>query len=440
MAGGALAAVLLTGANAQSTAKESPKGSSPTVTTPTEFALNSLAESVNVTVENPGALVPFFEQLYRHQRGEMPGPVRILQYGDSHTAADDFTGELRDRLQSTFGNGGSGFSMAGRPWRTYRHYGVRSGSSKGWHTDGLVTRSGDGIYGLGGISMTAHAPRESLYIEDDAADFELYYYRQPGGGMIQIYDNGEPVDLVSTDGDPAPAYYRLDATPGPHRFEVETMDDGPVRLFGWVAENGTGITYETLGINGARASVINRWDEGTLADNLARRNPDLIVLAYGTNEAGDRTVTLESYRAMFTDLLRKFRADAPTAALLVIGPPDRSQRTRRGWQTMDRVGVIAEAQRLAAREVGAAFIDLRAKMGGAGSMLEWAKTDLAQNDHVHFTGSGYRLLADTVFSDVISQYDVFLAARAEVMAGYAIPVVPGPPPPLEPQPLAAGTQ
>jgi lysophospholipase L1-like esterase len=432
VAGGALASVLLTGAQAQSSRRESPKGGSPTKMTPLEFALNSLARTANQPIENAAALVPFFEQLYRHQRGEMPGPVRILQYGDSHTAADDFTGELRDRLQQAFGDGGSGFSMAGRPWRTYRRYDVRSGSTKGWRTDGLVTRPGDGVYGLAGISMTATSARESVFIEDDASGFELYYYRQPGGGSVQIYDCGVPVDLLSTDGEPGPAYYHVQAGPGRHRLEVETLEERPVRLFGWVAENATGITYEPLGINGAQASVINRWDEATLAENIAHRNPDLIVLAYGTNDAGDRNNTLESYQAIFAGLLRKLRAAAPTASLLVIGPPDRSTRVRRTWQTLARVSSIIEAQRRAAREVGAAFIDLRAKMGGEGSMLQWARTELAQNDHVHFSGPGYRLLAEAVYRDLMTHYNQFLEARAAIMADSALGEAPGFPPPPEP--------
>ena len=59
------------------------------------------------------------------------------------------------------------------------------------------------------------------------------------------------MEQISTDGDPGPAYYHLDDDPGPHRVEVETLDRAPVRLFGWVAEKATGVTYETLGINGA---------------------------------------------------------------------------------------------------------------------------------------------------------------------------------------------
>ena len=264
-----------------------------------EAVYEHVASGANIPVENPAALIPFFEQLYRHQQGEMPGPLRILQYGDSHTAADEWTGEMRARLQEKFGDGGSGYSFAGRPYNGYRREDVRSGSTSGWHTDGLVGRSGDGVYGLGGISMSVRTPREAVYVEADASDFELYYYQQPGGGSLQLYDNGVPLERISTAGDPSPAYYRLEDMPGPHRLELETLDHAPVRLFGWVAEKPTGVTYETLGINGAQASIVLDWNEETLRSNIERRNPALIVLAYGTNEAGQKAWTLESYRDMF---------------------------------------------------------------------------------------------------------------------------------------------
>src|ERR1022692_4639607 len=48
------------------------------------------------------------------------------------------------------------------------------------------------------------------------------------------------------------------------------------RLFGWVAEKSTGVTYETLGINGASASIILDWNAETLRSNIERRNPALI--------------------------------------------------------------------------------------------------------------------------------------------------------------------
>jgi lysophospholipase L1-like esterase len=389
-----------------------------------DYVFQNVAQGAAIPVENSAALIPFFEQLYRHQRGEVSGPVHILHYGDSHTAADEWTGDLRLRFQEKFGDGGSGFSLAGRPWNSYRRMDVRSGSTRGWHTDGLVGRAGDGVYGLGGVSLTTASAHEAIYLDANAAEFELFYYQQPGGGTLQIYDNGMPLEQVSTDGEPGPAYYRLEAIPGMHRVEAETLDRGPVRLFGWVAENTTGVTYEELGINGAEASIVLGWNAETLRSNIERRNPALIVLAYGTNEAGRKDWTLESYREMYSQLISRLRADAPTATILVVGPPDRTQKVRKiGWQTMEKIDVIAEAQRQAALANGCAFWDLRAKMGGKGSMLKWVAAGMAQADHVHFTGPGYRMLGDAVFRDVMSQYDIFLQARAAIVAN-ATPTIP----------------
>jgi lysophospholipase L1-like esterase len=381
-----------------------------------EAVFEHVSSGVDIPVENSAALIPFFEQLYRHQQGEMQGPLHILQYGDSHTAADEWTGELRTRFQEKFGDGGSGYSLAGRPYNGYRREDVRSGSTRGWHTDGLVGRTGDGVYGLGGISMSVRTPGEDVYVDADASQFELFYYQQPDGGALQLYDNGMPVDRILTEGLAGPAYYRFDAVPGQHKLEVETLDQAPVRLFGWVAEKQTGVTYETLGINGAQASIMLDWNEETLRSNIERRNPALIVLEYGTNEAGQKYWTLESYRDMFTKVIQRLRDAAPTATILVIGPPDRGIRTRLGWGPMDKLDMIVQAQREAALATGCPFWDTRAKMGGKGSMQEWVTAGMAQNDHVHFVAPAYHILGDAIFRDLMSQYDVFLKARGSIVA------------------------
>jgi hypothetical protein len=52
-------------------------------------------------------------------------------------------------------------------------------------------------------------------------------------------------------------------------------------------------------------------------------------------------------------------------------------------------------------------------------MLKWVAAGMAQADHVHFTGPGYRMIGDAVFRDVMSQYDIFLKARAAIVANVA---------------------
>jgi len=391
-----------------------PKGPAVSPATRAEAA-QGVAEKVvtgaSIPVENPAALVPFFEQLYRHQNGELPGPLKDLHYGDSHTAADEWTGDLRAHFQEMFGDGGSGYAFAGSPYRGYRRFDLRSGATRGWKTEGVVGHLGDGLNGLGGISISTNSPRESVYLAVECQEFELYYLQQPGGGSVQIFDNGMPVDQISTDGNLAPGYYHYETEAGPHRFEVETLDHAPVRLFGWVTEKPTGVTYESLGINGVQASIILNWNIDVLRSNLERRNPALIVLAYGTNEAGRKDWTLESYRDMYVQLVRRLREDAPTATILVVGPPDRYLHSRKGWMVLENVDMIVEAQREAALAEGCAFWDMRAKMGGKGSMKQWVQAGMGQLDYVHFTAPGYKKIGDAVFRDLMSQYDIFVNAR-----------------------------
>jgi lysophospholipase L1-like esterase len=383
---------------------------------PSRYTVEEVLEVARQTpLENVAALIPFFEQLYRSQDGSGDSRIHILHYGDSHTAADEWTGFLRALFQNRFGDAGSGWTHAGRPWNSFRRLDLRSFASSGWYSDGLVGRNGDGLYGLGGVSITARRPGESVSLEVLCDSLEIFYLRQPGGGTLSFYDNGVFVERVSTDGETGPGYFRYSAVPGPHRFHLETTDSSPVRLFGWVAEQGQGVTYETLGINGAQASIIFNWEENLLANHIGKRNPALIVLAYGTNDAGNSDWNRDNYRDMFASLIHRFRRMAPAASILVIGPPDRSIRTRAGWQVYDRVERIIEAQREAALGTGCAFWDMRAKMGGKGSMRRWVSAGLAQPDYVHFTAAGYRLLGGAVFQDLMEHYGTFVKVRSELI-------------------------
>ena len=373
----------------------------------------------NNNVENPGALVPFFEQLYREKAGQAEGSVRILHFGDSHTAADEWTGDLRELFQSAFGNGGPGFSLAGHPFRGYRRFDVSGGGSRGWHTEGLARAAGDGFFGLGGVSISTSLAGESVHIEAECDLLEIFYLQQPDGGELGLYDNSERVGEISTNGESGPGYFSYRPTPGPHYFELRTLRRAPVRLFGWAADRSKGVTYEALGINGAEAAVMFKWDEKMLASNLEHRNPALIVLAYGTNEAGSPHWDRQSYEEMFSALLARLRQYVPTASILAIGPPDRYYRYKRVLQPLDKVAQIVEAQREACRANGVAFWDTRARMGGRGSMKNWVLAGLAQRDYVHFLGQGYRLLGNTLFKDVMQNYDDFVKVRESAVESVA---------------------
>ncbi len=361
------------------------------------------------SIENAVALTPFFEQLASGQ------PLHILHFGDSHTASDDWANAMRVTLQSRFGNGGPGFALAGHPFLGYRRYDITGGSTKLWRTEGTLGHLSDGRYGLGGVSIATSLPGQIVTLKTECAELKLYYLRQPGGGNLSFAVDGAEVWKIATDGDAAPAYFAYTPAAGPHQYTLKTLDAAPVKLFGWSAENRSGITYEDFGINGAQASMILAWDEQILADHLAQRNPALIVVAYGTNEAVNARWTPESLSGDFGRVLERFQHAAPKASMLVIGPPDGEFRSH-GRLHPGRLSDVTAVMREVALNHGCAFWDWRERMGGAGSIAEWVKAGYAQPDRIHLSGSGYKLIGEMLVKELLEQYGRF---QAEKPAGQA---------------------
>jgi lysophospholipase L1-like esterase len=168
------------------------------------------------------------------------------------------------------------------------------------------------------------------------------------------------------------------------------------------------VIYDVLGINGARAVRLMSWNDSSFASSVVRRKPDLIILAYGTNEVTDNNWSVESYQRLFVNIMRRFRRAAPQASILIFGPPDRAVRGAGGWQSAGKMTALLEAQRRAAIEMGAAFWSSYAAMGGAGSMNTWVARGMGQPDHVHLTARGYIRLGDMFYEDFLSAYEAYV--------------------------------
>ncbi len=358
-------------------------------------------------IENAAALDKFFNKLATVKR--RIEPVRVMHFGDSHTAADILTAQIRNQFQRDFGDGGAGYMVPRNPMSTPRR-GVVSGATSGWVVDGIGGRVEDrGIYGLAGIGLSTTQVDERAWLETNCNHFEVYYLRQPGGGTIDILIDGQtvleqPISLASDA--PLPDYYTFD-TPADrtHRIEIRTTTPGKARILGIVTEHiAPGVSYDVLGINGARAKRLVSWNDTAFVDNIVQRKPDLIIVAYGTNEVTDDDWTIESYQRMFANILRLFRRAAPQASILVYGPPDRGDVARAG----SKMPAMIAAQRRAALEVGAAFWDSYGAMGGGGSMDVWASMGLGQGDRVHLSKDGYIRMGSMFYEDISAAYKKYL--------------------------------
>src|SRR5208282_2138436 len=112
-----------------------------------------------------------------------PTHVRVAWLGDSHGAADLWSGPLRAALQARFGDGGPGFVHVG--YKASRHEQVKVELKGRWaatpQQPSVGTRTGDGVFGLGGVLLSGSddGPRVTLTVTDPALpaalDWDLCY-------------------------------------------------------------------------------------------------------------------------------------------------------------------------------------------------------------------------------------------------------------------------
>ncbi len=371
---------------------------------------------VPTPIENEAALAPLLQKLVALKARRIRR-VRITHYGDSHVTSDTFTGELRARLQAELGDGGPGFVLLGKPWPSYTHALVKTGADAGaWRAERLFAKYGPGrpkprddLFGLAGVSVSSRQSAGAwleLRRRAPLDRLDLYVLRQPGGGRLDLVVGGQRVRwLFTAASEKEAAFAEVSLPPGTTRVELHASL-GEVRLFGAdLASGRPGIVYDALGLNGARAATLLGYAEPLWSEQLRRLNPDLVVLAFGANEVDNEQLTREAFARGFDELLLRMRRMLPTAACLVIAPPDRGRyRRKTGWEIPENQGFFLEEERRLARARGCAFWDQRAAMGGAGGILRFltASPPLAQSDRVHLTGRGYRLLAEALHAALVA--------------------------------------
>jgi len=369
-------------------------------------------------LEHGERLQPFFTALARLKSREAEDDVRVVHFGDSHVAADLQTSVTRKLLQAEFGDGGRGFVALGEPWKHYVQDGVRAGHMFSFTPESGRWKSGhyegDGLYGLGGVRLVSNKRGASAASElragaaGNGGRLEVYYLESPQAGSFEVWVDGARAGTVHGKATTVrSAFSSVQVRPGAHSVEIRTQGDGEVRLFGAALDApDVGVVYDAIGKNGARAANMLDWQESHFVEQLAHRAPKLVILSFGTNEAGDDTSD-DLYVQRLTTVVGRVARGAPGAACLLVGPPDRATQTERGWETMPRVLDLIQLQRKVADSANCAFYDQLRVMGGAGSVARWAEETppRAQKDRVHLSRDGYVELGTRFAKDLLDAYE-----------------------------------
>lgn len=386
------------------------------------FARDAVSEVSEVSEDEPplpGCFVPVeppgsnaLERLHRSLLASAHGEAttRILHFGDSHVAADLWTARIRHRLQQAFGDAGPGFIGLGRSARRYAHRDLKLSRSRRWKEEWVREKSWreDGLYGLDGVLVSSTRAAEWLRVETSTRGefgrslglMELWYLEQPRGARLRVrVDRRTPRRVRTRSAAVSLGVCRIELAAGPHSFELRQQTRGRLGVLGLVAERRQpGVVYDVLGVNGARAASMLHWSEELFAAQVALRRPDLVILSFGTNEAGDMDDPLPSYEHRLGEVLARVRGAAQDAGCLITGSSDCPLLEPGTGLVLPnpRLPGLIEVQRRVAREHGCAFWDTQAAMGGPLAMADWALADprLAGQDLVHLNARGYRRLAE----------------------------------------------
>lgn len=359
-------------------------------------------------LEGPAEVLRPIREVWR--RGDRGEPLRLSFFGASHTGGDWWTGRIRRVLQDRWGDRGHGFVLPAALYPGYRASDVNLCRTAGWESDWVGKRRGrhDGLLGFAGMSVTSSDPQDFGWVETTVTNphgrsvsaFDVYTLGQPEGGTLTyVVDDAEPGTLSTKAIEPMLQRTRLLVADGPHRLALGPAGDGEVRLFGVSMErDGPGVIVDAMGIRGRQARTWLDWNWDLAGQGIATLDPDLVVLAYGTNEAANTRYDMDAYRKDLHAVLDRVRSAVPwSTACILVGPSDRVKDRGRGrYQVWERTAEVAQVQREVAPLHGCAFWDWQAAMGGPGSMLTWRMQDppLAARDLIHHSKDGYELVAD----------------------------------------------
>ena len=394
------------------------------------------------------ALKPFFQALHALKDGRRKTPVEILQIGDSHTAGDFISSGIRARLQARFGEAGRGVLPPGVPFKFYGPRQVDVTQSNGWRMEPSFPRTpgAPSGFGLSGWRLVSEGPGATVTMTaDPEALFDrakLCALAAPGAGHLVISAGSSRTRIALGRGAPGPRCISI-AFAGPQKSLEITAEGHKVTLlsFGtwrWRA----GVSLSNLGVIGTELFDFEARSDALMKAELKAYNPQLILLAYGTNDGNRKLLDAAAYEQLMRAQIRRLKRLAPGAAILVMGAPD-SNTTRPDipedgvhdlnfacapltpeeladfphrvaaqdpalarWFPPPNLAPVREAQRRAAAAEGAAFWDWNARMGGpcTAHALSRPGVGLMRGDHVHFTNDGGEMIAGLLTDDLMAAY------------------------------------
>lgn len=382
-------------------------------------------------IERLELLDTFFQSLSRRQRGE--GLVRITHVGDSHIIADFWTGEMREKMQRLFGDGGRGFVLGGKMWRSYGQRHISHKSEGAWEVTNLKRGRDMGVFGPGGAALICSDSSCTTQIETRSGQrasrfdqLKIYTFGNSQGGDFTVTVDQKYQSNFSTF---TPwlrvQEHHVPLSLGAHQVSLSPVSsEREVWLLGFSLMNSEGgLIYDSIGLNGAQAKHLLKNSDENLRRAFSLLDPQLLVISFGINELFDRGYNATEYRrdlnAVLSALRRSAADSSPSSidqsACLLTGP----FTALRGGREPPELQEVYQIQRELSEKYRCALWDARAAMGG--DLRPWQRAKLARRDGVHLSRHGYRRIAELFTESILMSWEIWRSQRAERSARRVTP-------------------
>jgi len=305
-------------------------------------------------------------------------------------------------------------------------------------------------FGLTGFRLSTDTDASITLDAEPGANFTqaiVCALTEPDAGAVSVSAGGES-QRFSLAADARRTVCHTARFSSPQQHLQLSATGGPVSLLSWATFNDDGgVALSNLGVSGTQLRDLADRDDQVMAAELDAYHPDLIILAFGTNEGYVPHADVAGYETLLREQIARLRRLSHGAPILVLGAPDaetlrpdlygtggvfpdcaplssddvqdyaalvqaRSPRLAH-WYPPAGLAEIRAAQQRAAEAEGAAFWNWEARMGGPCSAHRMGLQDpkLVRGDHIHYTPEGGVKIAGLLYGDLIGSDRTLVGAR-----------------------------
>ncbi|EPV4930704.1 GDSL-type esterase/lipase family protein [Campylobacter upsaliensis] len=338
------------------------------------------------------------KKLEKKYKAKKDFSIRI--YGDSHMAADFFPRVIRDYLLRS---NAVGFAYALQPkyqqnlnlTYEFKNFSLFNSKNDKQHN-----------YPLGGIIARADKKGAIIKLNTklETKEFKVgFLFKAPfSQNAFNVKDAKDKSFILRSNAKDKWSYKEVIST---FPLKITALQE-KAELGGYfiMDKNGRNIFLDTIAINGARSDLWKDWNLDVVKKELGVLKNDLIILAYGSNDALLKDFNAVEFKKNYKDFFKILRRENKNAIFILISPPTVTQKKGKNYILSPNFHAVKKAIYELAKEEKTLLFDMHEFMQESGTKALWIEKKLSLKD-VHLSVKGYELMAKKMLDELRKFFD-----------------------------------